>query len=129
MGGRKDTWTSCSTVSRARRWRRSVSSCRIPRSLPSSATSATLGATSRASCSPPKSKHAGNKGITMSSVVDTHDHGHGHGHDHAHDHDDHGHHGGYGGFMRWVTTTNHKDIGTMYLWFAGFMFFVGGMMA
>ena len=33
------------------------------------------------------------------------------------------------GFMRWVTTTNHKDIGTMYLWFSFAMFIVGGAMA
>jgi cytochrome c oxidase subunit I len=47
---------------------------------------------------------------------------------HAHDHD-HGHAYHPGGIMRWITTTNHKDIGTMYLWFSFTMFITGGILA
>ncbi len=43
-------------------------------------------------------------------------------------HDDH-HHGPEKGLMRWVKTTNHKDIGTLYIWFAFTMLLVGGAMA
>jgi cytochrome c oxidase subunit 1 len=45
---------------------------------------------------------------------------------------EHGHHDDHGpekGFKRWLTTTNHKDIGTMYLVFSLVMFLVGGAMA
>jgi len=44
-------------------------------------------------------------------------------------HDDHHDHGAPSGLMRWVKTTNHKDIGTLYLWFAFIMLLVGGAMA
>ena len=58
----------------------------------------------------------------MQASHDTHDHAHG-------DHGDHAHHGRAPGLMGWFTTTNHKDIGTMYLWFSFVMFLVGGAMS
>lgn len=43
--------------------------------------------------------------------------------------DDHDHHHAPKGLTRWLYSTSHKDIGTLYLWFSFAMFLTGGAMA
>src|SRR5690349_867917 len=101
----------------AQQWLHS-STCRTYKSRRWSLTSATPGATRQETwCSHQKSTGSENS-IEEENMAAVHDH------DVAHAHDDHHHHPT--GLMRWIGATNHKDIGSMYLWFSFIMFLTGG---
>ena len=64
----------------------------------------------------------------MSEVIETHRDSHDSpaSSDSGEEHHDHG---PAKGLARWLFTTNHKDIGTLYLWFSFLMFLTGGVLA